>query len=159
MNTIDENLKRLGIQLPTPAAPVANYIPAIISGNTLMISGQLCVGGDGKLDATHRGKLGGEVSLEKGQEAARLCAINLLAQAKMALAGDLGRVRRCLRLGGFINSTATYGSIPQVMNGASDLIVSVLGDAGKHIRSTVGVAQLPLDCAVEVEATFEIDPG
>jgi enamine deaminase RidA (YjgF/YER057c/UK114 family) len=110
----------------------------------------------GKLDDAHRGKLGDTVTLEAGQAAARLCAINLLAQAKAALDGNLGRIKRCARLGGFINVTPTYASIPQVMNGASDFIVAALGDIGRHARSTVGVAQLPLDCAVEVEASFEI---
>lgn len=157
--SIDRNLTILGITLPTPAAPVANYVPGVITGNLLVLSGQLCLGADGKLDAAHRGKLGGDVSLEAGQAAARLCAINLLAQARAALSGDLTRLRRCIRLGGFINAIPTYGAVPQVMNGASDLIVRVMGDSGRHARSTVGVAQLPLDCAVEVEGLFEITPA
>lgn len=156
MSRIQSSLKQAGIVLPTPAAPVANYVGTVIAGNLLVISGQLCLGADGKLDEAHRGKLGNNVSLEAGQAAARLCAINLLAQASVALGGDLDRIRRCVRLGGFINANPTYGPIPQVMNGASDLMVQVLGDAGRHARSTVGVAQLPLDCAVEVEAMFEI---
>lgn len=158
MNSIETNLKLLGITLPTPAAPVANYVPAVITGNLLVLSGQLCLGTDGKLDAAHRGKLGDDISLEAGQAAARLCAINLLAQAKAVL-GDLSRLQRCVRLGGYINSVATYNAIPQVMNGASDLMVQVMNDAGRHARSTVGVAQLPLDCAVEVEGMFEITPA
>lgn len=156
MSQIEQNLNQAGITLPTPAVPVANYVPAVITGNLLVISGQLCLGPDGKLDAAHRGKLGDAVSLENGQAAARFCAINLLVQAKAALGGDLSRLRRCVRLGGFINATPTYEAIPQVMNGASDLIVQAMGDAGRHARSTVGVAQLPMDCAVEVEAMFEI---
>ncbi len=156
MSAIDEKLKTLGVELPTPAAPLANYVPAVIMGNQLIVSGQLCLNGAGKLDDAHRGKLGDAVSLEAGQAAARLCAINLLAQAKAALGGDLGRIKRCVRLGGFINATPTYASVPQVMNGASDFMVEVLGDIGRHARSTIGVAQLPLDSAVEVEATFEI---
>jgi enamine deaminase RidA (YjgF/YER057c/UK114 family) len=156
MSQIENNLKQAGIVLPTPAAPVANYVGSVITGNLLVISGQLCLGADGKLDTAHRGKLGDNVSLEAGQAAARLCAINLLAQAGIALGGNLDRIRRCVRLGGFINSTPTYAQIPQVMNGASDLMVQILGDSGRHARSTVGVAQLPLDCAVEVEAMFEI---
>lgn len=159
MSSIDDNLKKLGITLPAPAAPLANYVPAVVTGNLLVISGQLCLNGDGKLEDGHRGKLGDGISLEAGQAAARLCAINLLAQAKVALQGDLARVRRCVRLGGFINATPTYDSVPQVMNGASNLMVDVLGDIGRHARSTVGVAQLPLDCAVEVEAMFEIAPN
>jgi enamine deaminase RidA (YjgF/YER057c/UK114 family) len=156
MPRIENNLKQAGVVLPNPAAPVANYVGSVITGNLLVISGQLCLGADGKLDAAHRGKLGDNVSLEAGQAAARLCAINLLAQASIALGGNLDRIRRCVRLGGFINSTPTYAQIPQVMNGASDLMVQILGDSGRHARSTVGVAQLPLDCAVEVEAMFEI---
>lgn len=156
MSSIDGNLQKLGIDLPTPAAPLANYVPAVLTGNLLVISGQLCLNAEGKLEDTHRGKLGGNVSLEAGQDAARLCAINVLAQAKVALQGNLGRIRRCIRLGGFINSVPTYDAVPQVMNGASNLMVDVLGDIGRHARSTVGVAQLPLDCAVEVEAMFEI---
>lgn len=159
MSSIDSNLKNLGITLPTPVAPLANYVPAVITGNILVISGQLCLNAEGKLDDAHRGKLGGGVSQEAGQTAARLCAINVLAQAKVALQGDLGRIRRCVRLGGFINAVPTYDSVPQVMNGASNLMVDVLGDIGRHARSTVGVAQLPLDCAVEVEAMFEIAPN
>lgn len=156
MSAIDEKLKTLGVELPTPAVPLANYVPAVIMGNQLIISGQLCLNSKGKLDDAHRGKLGDAVSLEAGQAAARLCAINLLAQAKAALGGDLGRIKRCVRLGGFINATPTYGSVPQVMNGASDFMVEALGDIGRHARSTIGVAQLPLNSAVEVEATFEI---
>ena len=159
MSSIDSNLKKLGITLPTPAAPLANYVPAVFTGNLLVISGQLCLNSEGKLEDTHRGKLGDSVSLEAGQAAARLCAINVLAQAKVALQGDLSRIRRCVRLGGFINSAPTYDSVPQVMNGASNLMVDVFGDIGRHARSTVGVAQLPLDCAVEVEAMFEIAPS
>lgn len=156
MNIIESNLKALGIILPTPATPVANYVPAVITGNLLVLSGQLCLGADGKLNAAHRGKLGDSVSLEAGQAAARLAAINLLAQARAALGGDLTRLHRCVRLGGFINAVPTYDAIPQVMNGASDFMVQVMNDAGRHARSTVGVAQLPLDCAVEVEGLFEI---
>lgn len=159
MSSIDNNLKKLGITLPTPAAPLANYVPAVITGNLLVISGQLCLNAEGKLEDAHCGKLGDSVSLEAGQAAARLCAINVLAQAKVALQGDLGRIRHCVRLGGFINAAPTYDSVPQVMNGASNLMVAVLGDIGRHARSTVGVAQLPLDCAVEVEAMFEIAPN
>jgi len=159
MSSIDTNLKNLNIALPTPAAPLANYMPAVVTGNLLVISGQLCLNAEGKLEDAHRGKLGNSISLEAGQAAARLCAINVLAQAKVALQGDLGRIRRCVRLGGFINAAPTYDSVPQVMNGASNLMVDVLGDIGRHARSTVGVAQLPLDCAVEVEAMFEIAPN
>jgi enamine deaminase RidA (YjgF/YER057c/UK114 family) len=149
---IEKRLSELGIVLPSPAAPVANYVPAVQVGNLLFCAGQVSAVPGGK---TIKGKLGAEVSFEQGQEAARICAINLLAQVKAAL-GDLDRVKRCVRLGGFINALPTYGQIPMVMNGASDLIVAVFGDAGKHARTTVGVAELPADAAVEVEGLFEV---
>jgi len=155
MNRVENRLRDLGITLPDAVAPIANYVPAVISGTLLVISGQLCLGPDGKLAARHKGKLGAGVSLEEGQEAARFCAINLLAQARAVL-GDLDLIQRCVRLGGFINSAPDFAALPQVMNGASDLMVAVLGDRGRHARSTVGMAQLPLDAAVEVEAMFEV---
>jgi enamine deaminase RidA (YjgF/YER057c/UK114 family) len=127
-----------------------------VTGNLLVISGQLALGPDGKLADRHKGKLGAEVSDEAGKEAARFCAINLLAQAKAALGGDLSRLKRCVRLGGFINAVPTYAGLAPIMNGASDLMVEAMGEAGRHARSTIGVAELPLDCAVEVEAMFEI---
>jgi len=156
MNVVDTRLAELGITLPSPAAPIANYVPYVITGNLLVISGQICFGLDGKLSDKHKGKLGAEIFNEAGLEAARLCAINVLAQAKAALGGDLGRIVRCVRLGGFINATPHFAALPAIMNGASDLMVEVLGDKGRHARSTVGVAELPADAAVEVEAMFEI---
>lgn len=153
--SIEARLKELGITLPQAAAPVANYVPAVRTGSLLVISGQLCLGTDGKIAQAHIGKVGAEVSAEDAAQAARLCAINLLAQAKAAL-GSLDHIRRCVRLGGFINSTPHFATLPVVMNGASNLMVEVLGDAGRHARTTVGVAQLPLDAAVEVEAMFEV---
>jgi len=156
MSAIDAKLQELGIVLPNPAAPVANYVPFVQTGNLVVISGQLCLGLDGKLADGHKGKLGAEISAETGQEAARLCAINLLAQLKAALGGDLDRVVRCVRLGGFINAVPTYAGLAPVMNGASDLMVQVLGDKGRHARSTIGVAELPLDACVEVEGMFEV---
>jgi enamine deaminase RidA (YjgF/YER057c/UK114 family) len=155
MGTIEDKLAGLGIVLPAAAAPVANYVPFVITGSLLVISGQLCLGPDGKIADAHKGKLGGAVSPEAGKEAARLCAINLLAQAKAAT-GDLERIARCVRLGGFINATPDFAALALVMNGASDLLVAVLGDKGRHARSTIGVAELPLDAAVEVEAMFEL---
>ena len=155
--SVDQNLHDLGIVLPIPAAPIANYLPTVVSGNMLVVSGQLALGAGGVAPG-HKGKLGGSVSAEHGVAAARLCAINVLAQAKAALGGDLSRITRCVRLGGFINCTPDFATLPAIMNGASDLMVAVLGDKGRHARSTVGVAQLPLDCAVEVEAMFEIAP-
>jgi enamine deaminase RidA (YjgF/YER057c/UK114 family) len=152
---IEARLLALGITLPVPAAPVANYLPYRISGNLLILAGQVCFGPDGKIAPRHQGKLGGTVAVAAGIEAARFCAINLLAQAKAAL-GDLDRITACLRLGGFIAATPDFTGVPAIMNGASDLMVEVLGEAGKHARSTIGVAVLPMDCAVEVEAIFEI---
>ncbi len=156
MSDIDAKLAALGIVLPAPAAPVANYVPFVVTGQLLVISGQLCFGPDGKLADRHKGKLGAEVFNEAGLEAARFCAINVLAQAKAALGGDLDRIRRCVRLGGFINAAPHFAALPAIMNGASDLMVQVLGDKGRHARSTIGVAELPADAAVEVEAMFEI---
>lgn len=153
MSAIDEKLKTLGIELPVPAAPVANYVPFTISGHLLFISGQVAFGPDGKIHLAHTGKVGGNVSAEAGQAAARACVINILAQAKLAL-GDLDRIEACLRLGGFINTAPGFSAIAPVMNGASDLMVEVFGDKGRHARSTIGVAELPLDSAVEVEAVF-----
>ena len=155
--SIDQRLHELGIVLPAPAAPIATYVPAVICGHLLVISGQLALGPHG-VAPEHKGKLGGAVSAEHGTAAARLCAINLLAQAKAALGGDLSRIVRCVRLGGFVNCTPDFSALPAIMNGASDLMVAVLGDKGRHARTTVGVAMLPLDCAVEVDAIFDIAP-
>ncbi|MEN3930735.1 RidA family protein [Microvirga sp. W0021] len=152
MSKIEQRLAELNITLPTPAAPVANYVGFIRSGNQVIISGQLCLNA-GKL--SHTGKVGASVSKEEAKEAARYCAINVLAQLKAA-AGSLDNVAQCIRLGGFINSDPAFADLAYVMNGASDLMVEVFGDQGKHARSTVGVAELPLDAAVEVEALFEI---
>ena len=151
--TVEKKLAELGIELHTASAPVANYVGFVRSGNLLVISGQLCLDGEGKLMA--KGKLGGEVSIEDGQKAARACAINLLVQLKAAL-GDLDKVTRVVRLGGFINSQPDFLDGPKVMNGASDLMVTAFGEKGRHARSTIGVAALPLDAAVEVEGLFEV---
>jgi enamine deaminase RidA (YjgF/YER057c/UK114 family) len=156
MSATEAHLAKLGIVLPSVAAPVANYVPFVISGKLVMCSGQICFGADGKLDPKHVGKLGAEVSAEDAKAAARLCGLNLLALAKAAAGGDLDKVARCVRLGGFINTIPTYGALPAIMNGASDLMVEVLGDRGRHSRSTIGVAQLPIDAVVEVEAIFEL---
>jgi enamine deaminase RidA (YjgF/YER057c/UK114 family) len=151
--SIEKRLSSLGVTLPTPATPIANYVPFVRSGNMLVVSGQICFGADGKLVA--KGQVGAAVSLEEGQKAARACAINLLAQIKAAL-GDLDKVVRVVRLGGFINSAPGFTEGPKVMNGASDLMVEAFGDKGRHARSTVGVAALPADAAVEVEGMFEV---
>ena len=151
--TVEKKLASLGITLPTPARPIANYVPFTRSGNLLIVSGQICFGPEATLVA--KGQLGAGVSVEDGQKAARACAVNLLAQIKGAV-GDLDQIKRVLRLGGFINSAPGFTDGPKVMNGASDLMVEVLGDKGRHARSTVGVASLPLDAAVEVEGLFEV---
>jgi enamine deaminase RidA (YjgF/YER057c/UK114 family) len=151
--TVEKTLTKLGVTLPALAAPLANYVGYVRSGNLLFVSGQLCLGPDGKLVA--KGKLGAEVAVEDGQKAARACAINLLAQLKAAL-GELDSVARVVRLGGFISSAPSFVDGPKVMNGASDLMVEVFGDKGRHARTTVGVAVLPLDAAVEVEGLFEV---
>ncbi|UFN51174.1 RidA family protein [Roseomonas sp. OT10] len=151
--TIDARLKELGIALPEAAKPVANYVPTVRSGDLLVVSGQIPFR-DGKIAYT--GKLGQTVTLEDGQVAAQLCLINVLAQAKLALEGDLDRIVRVVRLGGFIACDPAYTQHATVMNGASDLAVAVFGDAGRHTRSTIGVASLPMDAAVEVEAMFEV---
>jgi enamine deaminase RidA (YjgF/YER057c/UK114 family) len=151
--TVEKKLAELGIVLPTPASPVANYIPFVRAGALLFVSGQICLDASGKLVA--KGKLGGGVSVEDGQKAARACAINVLAQVKAAL-GDLDKVKQVVRLGGFINSDPAFLDGPKVMNGASDLMVAALGDKGRHARATVGVAVLPADAAVEVEGVFEV---
>jgi len=151
--SVEKKLASLGIDLPTPAAPAANYVPFVRSGNMLVVSGQLCFGADGNLVA--KGQLGGGVSMDDGQKAARACAVNLLAHLKSAL-GDLDKVTRVVRLGGFINSAPGFTDGPKVMNGASDLMVEVFGEKGRHARSTVGVAALPANAAVEVEGQFEV---
>lgn len=156
MGSIEDRLTKLGVTLPKPAAAVANYLPFLRNGSQLFISGQLAFGLDGTLDAAHRGKLGGSVARDAGRAAARLSFINVLAQAKAAL-GELDRIGRCVRLGGFINAEPGFTDLPAVMNGASDLAVEALGDKGRHVRTTVGVASLPLGCAVEVEALFEVE--
>ena len=146
-------LQALGLSLPPAAAPVANYVPYSRVGDLLFVSGQLPmrVGG---IDPAHKGKLGASVSLEDGQAAARQAALNVLAQANAAI-GDLARLR-AVRIGGYVKCAPDFGQLPQIVNGASDLFAAVLGENGKHARFAVGVAQLPLDAAVEVEGIFEI---
>jgi enamine deaminase RidA (YjgF/YER057c/UK114 family) len=150
---VEKKLGELGIVLGKAPAPSANYVPFVRTGNLLMISGQICHDIEGKLVA--KGQLGGGVSIEEGQKAARACAINILAQVKAAL-GDLDKVVRVVRLGGFVNSVASFADGPKVMNGASDLMVEAFGDKGKHARTTIGVAALPQSAAMEVEGLFEV---
>ena len=150
---IEARLKELGIELPQPAAPVANYVPFTIFGNLVVISGQICQW-NGEL--RFKGKIGASISIADGREAARLCALNILAHLRVACGGDLDRVRRIVRLGGFVNCTPEFTEMPQVVNGASDLMVELFGDAGRHARAAVGVSSLPGGVAVEVEAIAEI---
>lgn len=150
---INARLEALSISLPEAAAPAANYVSYTISGNLLYISGQLPME-DGNLVA--KGHLGSTVSLENGQQAAKVCAINIIAQAKAALDGDLGRVRRILRINGFVASTPDFTDQHLVINGASDLLAGVFAQAGKHSRAAVGMAALPLGAAVEIDAILEI---
>lgn len=150
---IDKRLAELGITLPSPPAPVASYVPYVTSGNLVFISGQVTLTEGG---LKYVGVVGKELSLEDGQAAARLCAINVLAQLKAALSGDLDRVRRCVKLGVFVNAVPEFNQHPEVANGASDLIGEVFGDAGRHARAAVGAGSLPRNVAAEVEAIFEI---
>ncbi|MBY0361178.1 MAG: RidA family protein [Phreatobacter sp.] len=151
MSAIAARLAELGIVLPNPVAPIANYVPFVRSGTMLVVSGQISLGPAGLM----AGKLGGGVSIEEGQKAARQCALNVIAQIQSAV-GNLDNVIRIVRLGGFINCTPDFVDAPKVMNGASDLMVEVFGDKGRHARSTIGVAALPANAAVEVEALVEI---
>lgn len=153
MSKIEAKLSSLGISLPTPAAPVANYVGFVKSGNTVFVSGQLPIEA-GKMQFV--GKVGSEISAEDAKKAARLCAINILAQLKVACEGDLERVTKCVKLGIFVNGEANFKDHPAVANGASDLMVEVLGDAGKHARAAVGSGSLPFGVSVEVDAIFEV---
>ncbi len=153
MGRIDARLAELGITLPTPTTPVANYVPFVITGDLVVISGQIPMR-DGKVAYT--GKLGDAVPNEIGAQAAQLCAINVLAQLKVACGGNLDRVTQVIRLGGFMAATAEFTQHATIMNGASDLMVAVFDDAGRHARTTIGVPSLPFDAAVEVEGMFRI---
>ena len=157
MSTPDQNLAKLGLTLPEPSAPVANYVPYVTSGNMVFISGQISKIGD----KTIGGRLGENLSVAQGQEAAKLSALNLLAQMKAACGGDLSRVKRVVKLGGFVQAlpTAAAADIPKVINGCSDIMVAVFGDAGRHARFAVSAPSLPLDVAVEIDAIVEIAPA
>ncbi|MFM8800495.1 MAG: RidA family protein [Tagaea sp.] len=150
---IDARLKELGIELPAATTPAANYVPFAIAGKLVFVAGQVS-NKDGK--PHYIGKLGREFGIEEGQAAARLCALNILAHLKNACGGDLDKIARCVRLGGFVNAVPEFGDQPKVINGASDLIVQVFGEKGKHARAAVGVGSLPFGVAVEVDAIFEL---
>lgn len=150
---IESRLSELGIALPAAAGAAGNYVPYVITGNLVFVAGQIPIE-DGKLP--YIGKVGGEVDLESAQAAARLCALNIIAQVKAACGGDLDRVRRVVKLVGFVNSTPDFGDQPEVVNGASDLMVQVFGEAGKHARAAVSAGSLPRNVTVEVDAVVEI---
>ncbi|MCW5723872.1 MAG: RidA family protein [Maricaulaceae bacterium] len=152
MSDAETRLKQLGVALPSPAAPVANYVPFVRTGASLYVSGQVSLGPDGLM----KGRLGEDMDIAAGQAAARQCAVNLIAQVKAALGGDLSRLRRVVKLGGFVNAAGDFTDIPQVINGASDLMVAVFGDAGRHARSAVACPTLPLGAAVEIDGVFEV---
>ena len=154
MTIIEARLKELGIALSSPPKPVASYVPYTISGNQVFVSGQVPIA-DGALK--YVGKLGADFSVEMGQAAAQLCAINILSVLSVACEGDLDKVVRCLKVNVFVNATPDYDQQPEVANGASDLFVAVFGEAGRHARTTIGVPSLPADAAVEVEGLFEIE--
>lgn len=149
---IDARLAELGIDLPDAPAPAANYVPCVQSGNLLFVSGQISQSSEGLI----KGKLGDTMDVSEGAEAARRCGMSLLAQARAALDGNLDRITRVVKLTGFVNSTPDFTDQPKVINGCSDLMVEVLGDAGRHARAAVSAPSLPLGVAVEIEAIFEI---
>ena len=153
MSKIEEKLKSLNIAVPQPLAPVANYVGFVKSGNQVFVSGQLPIE-NGELK--YVGKVGSKISIEDAQKAARICAINIIAQIKLACEGNLERVVRCVKLGVFVNGEADFIDHPVVANGASDLIADVFGDAGKHARAAVGSGSLPRGVSVEIDAIFEI---
>jgi enamine deaminase RidA (YjgF/YER057c/UK114 family) len=150
-NKIEQRLAELGITLPAPGSPAGSYVPYVIVGDIVYMSGQV-TRVDGKMK--YVGKVGKDLTVEQGQAAARTCALNLLAQLKVACEGDLDRVARCVRLSGYVNCGPDFAEQPKVVNGASDLMMDVFGERGKHARTAVGVASLPLDSATEVEAIF-----
>jgi enamine deaminase RidA (YjgF/YER057c/UK114 family) len=152
MPTVEDRLKALGLSLPEPVAPVANYVPFVVAGDLVHISGQVSTDASGGI----KGTVGADLDLDAGQRAARLCGINLLAQIKAAAGGDLERVRRVIKLGGFVQAGPEFFDIPKVLNGCSDLMVEAFGELGRHARSAVGVYRLPLNFAVEVDAVVQL---
>lgn len=147
-------LKELGLELPAAAAPAANYVPYVLSGKTLYIAGQIPFLNGQQM---HLGRVGDGLSREDGQKAAQACALNILAQVNEAVGGDWSKVKRCIKLGGFVNCTPDFSDMPFVVNGASDLIAAVMGEAGKHARFAVGAPSLPRGVAVEIDAIFELN--
>lgn len=153
MTEIETRLAELGVTLPDPPAPAANYVPFVVTGNLVHVSGQISQNADGLI----KGRLGADMDVPQGAAAARACAISLLAQVRRACGGDLGRVKRVVKLVGFVASTPEFIDQPKVINGASDFMVAILGEAGRHARSAVSAASLPLGVAVEIEGIFEIE--
>ena len=152
MSAIETRLAELGVTLPDAPAPAANYVPFVVSGKSVYVSGQVSAGPEGLIT----GKLGADLDVAAGAAAARACALSLIAQAKKAAGGDLDRIARVVKLVGFVNSTPDFGDQPKVINGASDFFVEVFGDKGRHARSAVSAASLPFGVAVEIEAVFEL---
>lgn len=150
---IEARLKELGIELPEAASPAANYIPYVVSGKLVFVSGQITLLGG---EILYKGRIGDDLTVDDGYQAARLCGLNLLAQVKAAAGGDLDKVKRVVKLGGFVNSTPDFTNQPEVINGASDLMVEILGDMGKHARFAVSAGALPRNVAVEVDGIFEL---
>tara|TARA_Y100001970_G_scaffold250835_1_gene323024 strand:+ start:531 stop:989 length:459 start_codon:yes stop_codon:yes gene_type:complete len=151
--TIENNLKKLNIELPKAPDPVGSYVAVAVAGDLIFISGQVSFNKDGKLI---KGKIGKELNIEQGQEAAKYCALNLLAQLKKACNGNLDKVKKCIKITGYVNSIDTFIDQPKVINGASDLISNVFGEKGKHARAAVSASSLPLGAAVEIEGIFQI---
>ena len=152
MNRVETRIAELGLTLPNPVPPIATYVPSVVAGGLLHISGQVSVDANGGI----KGVVGEDVSLEQAQDAARLCALNLVAQMKLACGGDLSKVKRIVKLGGFVQAGPDFFDIPKVINGASDMMVELFGDDGRHARSAVGVYRLPLNFAVEIDAIVEL---
>lgn len=151
--SIEQALENLGLELPQVASPAANYVPYVVSGNQIFVAGQIPFLNGEKMNM---GRLGDDLGIEDGQKAAQACALNILAQVGAAVEGDWSRVRKCIKLGAFVNCTPDFTDHPAVVNGASDLMVAVLGEKGKHARFAVGASSLPLGVAVEIDAIFEI---
>lgn len=153
MSDIEAKLSDMGLSLPDAPAPAANYIPFVVTGKLVFVSGQISIAADGSLIT---GKIGADLDVAAGAKAAERCALNLLAQARAAAGGDFSRLKRAVKLTGFVNSTPDFADQPKVINGASDLLVAVMGDAGRHSRSAVSAGALPLNVAVEIEGIFEL---
>ncbi len=150
---IEARLDELGIELPQAPAPAANYVPFVVAGNLVFVAGQVTVENG---EVKFKGRLGEDMDIDEGYQAARLCGLNLIAQAREAAGGDLDRIKRVVKLGGFVNATPDFTDHPKVINGASDLMADVFGDVGKHARFAMGAVSLPLGVAVEVDGIFEL---